>query len=266
MLLPAYFISHGGGHWPWLEGEFRRRHERLEASLHEVAPQLPERPRAILMVSGHWEEPQFSLMANPRPPMLYDYSGFPEHTYELRYAAPGSPELARRVQQLLQDAGFAAALDRERGFDHGAFVPLSVMFPAADIPVVQLSLRSDYDPAAHFEAGRAIAAVRQEGILILGSGLSYHNLRLFSERGAAASRDFDRWLSETLAESDPLARRARLERWVEAPSAREAHPLEDHLLPLIVAAGAAENEAVHRFYHEESFFGGLTVSSFRFGG
>jgi aromatic ring-opening dioxygenase catalytic subunit (LigB family) len=266
MLLPTYFISHGGGPWPWLEGEFRRRHGGLEASLQAIAPGLPARPQAIVMVSGHWEEPQFSVMASARPPMLYDYSGFPEHTYQISYPAPGSPELARRVQQLLQDAGFAAALDGKRGFDHGAFVPLSVMFPDAAIPVVQLSLRSDYDPAAHFEAGRAVSRLRSEAILIVGSGLSYHNLRHFSERGAEASRDFDRWLSDTLAESDPVTRRARLELWTAAPAAREAHPIEDHLLPLMVAAGAAENDTVYRFYHEENFFGGLTVSSFRFGG
>ncbi len=264
-MLPAYFVSHGGGPWPYLEGEMRARHAQLEASLQTIPRQISSKPKAVLMISGHWEEPDFTVMASPHPPMIYDYSGFPENTYHITYPAAGSPSLAHRVRDLAEPAGFRIRLDSTRGFDHGAFVPLSVMFPRADVPVVQLSLRSDYDPAAHFDLGRALMPLRNEGVLIVGSGLSYHNLRRFSQNGAKASQEFDRWLNETLRESDPPLRRERLMHWSEAPSARDAHPVEDHLLPLMVAAGSAEGEAAQVFYHQDDFFGGLAVSSFRFG-
>src|SRR5579872_7500657 len=159
MKLPAFFVSHGGGPWSYMDGEFRRIHARLEAALADIPRQIGHKPKAILMISGHWESADFAVMASPKPSMVYDYSGFPEHTFNVRYDAPGSPELAYRVQQLLHNGGLSAHLDENRGFDHGAFVPLSVMYPQAEIPVVQLSLKAGYDPEIHIAAGRALAGL-----------------------------------------------------------------------------------------------------------
>lgn len=264
--LPTCFLSHGGGPWPWLYGPFRERHQRLEASLKTRARELGERPRAILVVSGHWEAPEFSVTSGANPGMVYDYAGFPEHTYAIRYPAPGSPALADRVQRLFEAAGLAIRTEGERGFDHGCFVPLAVMYPEADIPVVQLSLKTGYDPATHLAAGRALAPLREEGVLILGSGLSYHNLRGFGAGAKEASKVFDGWLQETLLHVPSDVRSQRLLQWETAPAARRAHPSEDHLIPLLVAVGAAEREPGSCIYHESDFFGGVTASSFCFGG
>lgn len=262
--LPTYFVSHGGGPWPWLEGAFRRNFDTLEASLHDMPAQLGRTPAAVLVVSGHWEAARFSVMAAAQPTMVYDYSGFPESTYRIRYPAPGSPSLASRIQALLGAAGFPAELDTTRGFDHGTFAPLAVIYPQAEVPVLQLSLRADYDPAAHLAAGRALAPLRDEGVLILGSGLSYHNLRMMGPAAREPSKQFDDWLQATLVGSAPAERERRLLRWSEAPSARIAHPQEDHLLPLMVAVGAALDDPATCVYHEERLFGGTTASSFRF--
>jgi aromatic ring-opening dioxygenase catalytic subunit (LigB family) len=198
--------------------------------------------------------------------MIYDYSGFPEHTYRIRYPAPGSPQTAVRVRGLIAAAGFAANLDAERGFDHGTFSPLAAIYPDADVPVLQLSLKNTYDPKAHIAVGRALAPLRDEGVLIVGSGLSYHNLREFGPQAAVASTAFDQWLDETLVRTSPAERLARLAAWDAAPAARKAHPREDHLIPLMVAVGAAGNDPGRRVYHEDNFMGGVAVSSFVFGG
>ncbi|MDT3707611.1 MAG: class III extradiol ring-cleavage dioxygenase [Thiobacillus sp.] len=263
--LPTYFLSHGGGPWPWMTGPVREHYRGLEASLQTIARELGSKPRAVLVVSGHWEAAEFSVMASPNPGMIYDYTGFPEHTYAVRYPAPGSPELAGRVQRLLEAAGLAARLDPTRGFDHGCFVPLAVMYPDAGVPVVQLSLKVGYDPETHLAAGRALAPLRDEGVLVVGSGLSYHNLREFGAGAKEASEAFDAWLQESLLRSPPAERSRRLLQWESAPAARRAHPWEDHLIPLMVALGAAEDEPAACVYHEQDFFGGVTVSSFRFG-
>jgi aromatic ring-opening dioxygenase catalytic subunit (LigB family) len=243
------------------------RYDALAQSLHDIPRQLGSVPKAVLVISGHWEERNFTVMAAAEPPMLYDYYNFPEHTYRVRYPAPGSPALAEQVIRMLAKAGLAVDRDAERGFDHGTFAPLVVMYPQADIPVIQVSLRSGYDPAEHLALGRALAPLREQGVLIVGSGLSYHNLRLVRMGSAAkgSSQAFDRWLQHTLTESTPAERRVQLEGWEHAPSARDAHPQEDHLMPLMVAVGAAEEEAGSCVYHEEGFMGGITASSFRFG-
>ncbi len=263
--LPTYFISHGGGPWPWLKAETAGVYDRLEASLRAMAGELGERPRAILAVSGHWEEREFTVMSGEAPPMVYDYSGFPPHTYSIKYPAPGSPEVARRVVELLEQGGVPARTDDARGFDHGVFAPLYVAYPEADVPVVQLSILKNYDPGAHLAAGRALAPLRDEGVLIVGSGLSYHNLRQFGPGAAGASKEFDGWLTEAVCARTAEERNDRLRAWAGAPSARSAHPREDHLVPLFVAAGAAERERAVRVYHEDAFFGGISVSSYRFG-
>jgi aromatic ring-opening dioxygenase catalytic subunit (LigB family) len=219
----------------------------------------------VLMISGHWEERQFSLMAAEKPPMVYDYGGFPPHTYSISYPAPGAPALAAQVKALIETAGLPSALDAQRGFDHGAFTTLFPMYPEADVPVVQLSMLQGYDPAVHLALGRALAPLRDEDVLIVGSGLSYHNLRAFGPAAKAASSRFDAWLQQTLLQATPAERSALLLHWSEAPAARQAHPREDHLIPLMVAVGAAEGEAGSLIYHEADFMGGVTASSFRFG-
>jgi len=263
--LPTYFISHGGGPWPWMKKEMGATYDQLAASLADMPRQIGRTPAAILMVSAHWEAPAFTVQGNPKPPMIYDYGGFPAHTYEVRYASPGSPELAQRVQSLIAAAGLPAQIDPERGYDHGMFAPMAAMYPNAEVPVVQLSLRRGLDPAEHIALGRAIAPLRDENVLIVGSGLSYHNLRNFGPQAHGVSKAFGDWLDETSVQATPQARVQRLQDWASAPSARVAHPREEHLIPLMVAVGAAEGEAGERVYHEDAFMGGLVVSSYRFG-
>jgi aromatic ring-opening dioxygenase catalytic subunit (LigB family) len=248
-----------------MDGPFRRQYDPLEASLAGIAREVGEKPRAVLVISGHWEEDRATVQSAEKPGMVYDYSGFPPHTYQVKYSAPGSPDVARRVKELLEAAGIPAALDPERGFDHGTFAPLQAMYPEADVPVVQLSLKHGYDPAEHLAIGRALRPLRDEGVLIVGSGLSWHNLRLFGPAARAPSQAFDGWLDATLA-APPAERTRRLERWETAPAARLAHPQEDHLVPLMVAVGAAEDETATRVYHEDGFMGGVSASSYRFGG
>ena len=264
MRLPTYFISHGGGPWPWMD-DWRGGFGPLEASLRDMPRQIGTTPKAVLMVSGHWEEDEFAVMASPKPPMVYDYYGFPPHTYEVVYGSAGAPELAARVQGLINAAGLPAQLDPARGFDHGAFVPMAVMYPQAEVPLVQLSLLHSMDPAQHIAVGRALAPLRDEGVLIVGSGLSYHNLGRFGAAGRAPSEAFDAWLQQVLLKSSPPARTQGLVEWAQAPCARIAHPREDHLIPLMVALGAAEADPASMVYHQEGIFGGVTASSFRFG-
>ena len=265
MTLPVYFISHGGGPWPWMP-EARPSYAGLIACLENLAADLPARPKAVVMVSAHWEEEnQFAIMSSAQPPMLYDYYNFPEHTYHIQYPAPGSPELAQRIASLLNQAGLQTRSDTSRGFDHGAFVPLALMFPEADIPVVQVSIQASYNPAIHFELGRALAPLRAEGYLIVCSGLSYHNLREIRSIGAEPSAQFDAWLQKVVVQEAPEQRLEQLTHWELAPAARRAHPREDHLVPLRVAAGAAENEAATCIQHDTDSFAGITTSSFRFG-
>jgi aromatic ring-opening dioxygenase catalytic subunit (LigB family) len=261
---PTYFISHGGGPWPWLKKEMPG-YDRLEASLQTIPQAIGITPKAILVISGHWEERDFTVMSSAFPPMLYDYFGFPEHTYHIKYSAPGSPLVAKRVQELLEQAGFKTHSDRVRGFDHGVFAPLAVTYPEANVPLLQLSMRADYDPAAHLAVGRAIAPLRNEGVLIIGSGLSYHNLRQMGPQAKVPSLEFDEWLTNVVCRLQSESRNHQLINWSQAPSARLAHPREDHLVPLFVAAGAAEAEVGDRIYHEDAFLGGVAVSSFRFG-
>ena len=264
--LPTYFLSHGGGPWPWMKAERGSMYDQLEASLHEVRRELGQAPRAVLMISGHWEADRFLLSSAAHPPMEYDYSGFPEHTYRIRYDAPGAPALADTVRAMLERGGVSAGLDPQRGFDHGTFTLMHTMYPDAEMPVLQLSLRSDYDPAAHIKVGELIAPLRDDGVVIVGSGFSFHDTRgMRSGTGGDASATFDRWLTDTLIKSSPEERRRRLLHWSAAPAARAAHPHEDHLIPLMVAVGAAGDDVGAQVYHQSDFMGGITASSYRFG-
>ena len=207
---------------------------------------------------------RFTVQTHPHPPMYYDYGGFPEFTYHIEYPAPGAPDVAERVVDLLGASDIPVHRDRERGFDHGVFAPFAVVYPDADVPIVQLSIKRSFDPAEHLAAGRALAPLRDEGILIVGSGFTYHNLRNFGAGAAVPSQAFDDWLSAAMAAA-PDERSRLLAEWHRAPSARIAHPREDHLIPLLVAVGAAEDEAADRFYHEDDFMGHISSSSFRLG-
>lgn len=262
--LPTYFISHGGGPWPWIKDWMPFDMSTLETSLQAMPREVGVTPRAVLVISGHWEESRFTVQSSPNPPMVYDYGGFPEFTYHIQYPAPGSPEVAARVVELLSGAGIPVGDDPRRGFDHGVFAPLYAMYPEAEVPVLQLSMKRGYSPAEHLAVGRALAPLRDEGVLIVGSGLSFHNLRLLGPEGAVPSQQFDEWLTAALA-APPAERTRLIEAWDRAPSARVAHASEDHLIPLMVALGAAEDEPAVRTYHESTFAGAITASSFAFG-
>ncbi len=261
--MPTYFISHGGGPWPWME-DWRARFVNLEASFVRMVAELPERPRAILMISGHWEDESFAVMSSANPPMVYDYHGFPPHTFQITYPAPGAPDLARRAADLIAAAGLPVRLDAQQGYDHGCFVPAFVMYPDASVPVFQVSLRRGYSPAEHFAMGRALAPLRDEGVLIIGSGLSYHNLRLFGPKAKVPSEAFDGWLADVMKRPAADRTQALLD-WEQAPYARICHAEEDHLVPLFAALGAAEGETATMVYHDTDLFGGVTASSYRFG-
>ncbi len=263
--LPTYYLSHGGGPWPWMRAETGPTFDKLEAGLLAVRAELGDAPKAVLVISGHWETPGFEVSSAERPGMEFDYYGFPEHLYRIKYGAPGAPELAGQVCDMLQAAGHACQGDPARGFDHGTFSLMKPLYPEADMPIVQLSLRADLDPREHLAVGAALAPLREQGVLIVGSGSSYHNLRLRGPQAVAPGQAFDDWLDQTLVKADPAEREARLERWETAPAARLVHPREDHLLPLMVAVGAAADEPAARVYHEGDFMGGWVLSSYRFG-
>ncbi len=263
--LPTYFIPHGGGpcfFTPPPPACPRDTCDRMAGFLRGLAAAVGARPRAVLIVSGHREADRPTLNTHPAPPPLHDYNGFPEHTYRLSYPVPGELALAREVRALLADAGFATDADAPRGLDHGVFVPLMLVYPGADVPVLQLSLQRRLDPAEHLAIGRALAPLRADGVLIVGSGMSYHNLPdMMTGRGDEPAEAFDTWLNAAV--TDPADRDASLTAWRDAPGALAAHPTPEHLLPLMVAAGAAAGEQATRVYADHVL--GKAQSGFRFG-
>lgn len=266
---PAIFLPHGGGpcffmDWTWGPADTWQATQQF---LESIQGSLPERPKAILVISGHWEESMFTASAAQKPSLIFDYSGFPEHTYRLTWPAPGNPALAAHVVDLLKSAGLPASLSQTRGYDHGVFVPMKVAFPQADIPVVTLSLATDsngrIDPGLHLRAGRALAPLRDEGVLIIASGMSFHNLRAyFRPDTLEVSRAFDAWLTHAV-ELPANERDAFLANWASAPHAQFAHPREEHLIPLMVAAGAGGNAAGKLIFSDEPM--GARISAYRFG-
>ncbi len=239
--------------------------------LRRVPDDMGERPKALVVISGHWEQKVVTIQNNPAPPLLYDYYGFPESTYHITFPAPGAPEIAARISELLKAAGIECTYDHTRGFDHGVFIPLKVAFPKADVPIVQVSLLASMDPAEHIRLGQALAPLRDEGVLIIGSGMSYHNMRTLMShmRGSngrapdVGSQRFDDWLEHVLTRTGPNERVAELTRWEKAPAARDAHPREEHLLPLHVAVGAAGNDPGRRMLKDVVM--GAVESAFQFG-
>jgi aromatic ring-opening dioxygenase catalytic subunit (LigB family) len=264
------FIPHGGGPCFFMDWDPPDTWDRMADYLRHVPEEVGVRPKALVVISGHWEEDVVTIQNNPTPPLLYDYYGFPPSTYEIKFPAPGAPDVAARVGELLGAAGIAHKFDGARGFDHGVFIPLKVVYPKADVPIVQLSLLASMNPAEHIRIGQALEPLRDENVLIVGSGMTYHNMRtlMASRRGGAnradpGSQRFDAWLDEALTKADPVARTAALSAWSKAPSAREAHPREEHLLPLHVVVGAAGNDAGRRTLNEVVM--GAVESAFRFG-
>lgn len=257
---PTFFIPHGGGPCFFMDDP-RGTWSGMAAFLRSLPTRLSERPAAIIVVSGHWETKGFRFTGARTPNLIYDYHGFPPHTYRLLFDAPGAPQIARQAAEFLKVAGLSASVDEERGFDHGAFIPLKVAFPDADVPVIEMSVEQGLDPALHLAAGRALAPLRDQGVLILGSGMSFHNMRGYGDpRFTEPSEAFDHWLTES-ASLDASARAVRLQAWEQAPAARLSHPQEEHLLPLMVAAGASDEPGM-RVYAERVLQ--TAISGFQF--
>lgn len=238
------YFSHGGGPLPILG-------DASHQAMVDFMRRLPERlrkPDAILVISAHWEERVATLLSAPRPAMFYDYYGFPPEAYDITYPAPGSPPLAQRIAEFLKQQRIQAAVDARRGFDHGLFIPLKLMYPQADIPALQLSLVQGLDPAAHIALGKALRELMGENILVIGSGFSFHNLHAFVWQGEnvpdQANEAFQNWLIDVCTGPMPQSvREQRLQEWEKGPSARYCHPREEHLLPLHVCVGLADKPA-----------------------
>jgi len=243
------FLSHGGGPLPLLGDE---GHREMVAVLKSISAKIA-RPSVMLVISAHWEEEAPTVTHRVKPPLLYDYYGFPEESYKIKYPAPGDPKLAEDAFSLLNEHGFNSVLDEKRGFDHGMFVPLKIMYPEANIPCVQVSLIKGLDSLEHIKLGEALGGLKEEGLLVIGSGFSFHNMRAFfaspSKESQLKNESFEKWLVETctnraISESE---RTQRLEYWESAPFARYCHPREEHLLPLHVCYGVAKQACSEAF-------------------
>jgi 4,5-DOPA dioxygenase extradiol len=238
------YFSHGGGPLPILGDPGHKTMIDFMIAL----PSKLARPDYILVISAHWEENTATLLGAQKPPMFYDYYGFPKQAYEITYPAPGSPERADKIIAWLKSENISARLDAQRGFDHGLFIPLKMMYPEADIPCLQLSLLRGLDPKAHIALGQALRGLKEENVLVIGSGFSFHNMSAFIWEGPGTpdpnNDAFQNWLIDTCTSTRLQAEREqRLIQWEKAPSARYCHPREEHLLPLHVCLGMAENSA-----------------------
>lgn len=266
MKQPTFFLPHGTGpcfFMDWTSGP-PDAWDGLATWLRGLPATLPAKPRALLVVTAHWEEAVPTLVEGPTPPLLYDYEGFPAATYQLTWPAQGAPELAREVRMILSSAGIPSAKNTTRGFDHGVFVPLKVAFPQADIPVTQLSLKVGLDAADHLKIGQALAPLREKGVLIVGSGMSYHHVKGFGNPAATTHSDrFDEWLKWAVALKDLEDRYKQLSSWARAPSAIMCHPRSEHLMPLFVAAGAAGRDPGQQVFSQ--IIMNVRISGIRFG-
>jgi 4,5-DOPA dioxygenase extradiol len=238
------YFSHGGGPLPILGDA---SHRAMVEFMRRLPLQLIK-PDVILVISAHWEESAATVLGAQNPAMFYDYYGFPDEAYEITYPAPGSPELANKIVGLLKENNIPTKIDLQRGFDHGLFIPLKLMYPKADIPSIQLSLVRGLSPGVHIALGRALRGLMDENILVIGSGFSFHNLRAFTDQGNSApdpaNDAFQNWLIEVCAgQSGQPEREKRLIEWETAPFARYCHPREEHLLPVHVCLGMAGKRA-----------------------
>jgi len=261
--LPSLYIPHGGGPCFFMDWDPPDTWNRMRDWLAGLIDTLPARPDKLLVVSAHWECGLPTVTTAPAPELYFDYYGFPPHTYELTWPAPGDPALAARVGELLDAAGIPCEAEAARGYDHGVFVPMKVAVPGADIPTVALSLHHSLDPAVHLAIGRALMPLRSEGVLIVGSGMSFHNLRALRVDGAVPeSVAFDDWLSAAM-EGPAAERDAALAGWEAAPGARVCHPREEHFIPICVASGAAYDRPGKKLFSDQVVGG--QVSAFAFG-
>lgn len=266
---PSLFLPHGAGPSFFMNfGPFTpAMWTRACAYLQTVKAELPERPRALLVVSGHWETEVPTINVAPMHSLYYDYYGAPPEAYKITYPAPGAPEVGARVAQLLNAKNIPAAVETRRGLDHGVFLVCMLAFPEADIPVVQLSLTRDPDAAAHIAIGQALEPLREEGVVIIGSGMTFHN-SVVMPAGLKGIKDpgsdyFDAWVIDAVTAPDSEQRNQALARWEQAPYARHAHPSPEHFLPLHIAAGAAGADRGRHVFSDR--FLGATYSAFHFG-
>lgn len=263
--MPTWFIPHGAGPCFFMDWNPKDAWNKTGKFLKDLPLTLSNQPKAILMISAHWMESTISLTGAQNPELIYDYHGFPAHTYDLQYPTKGDPALAKEIIETLASSQIKAKLDASRGFDHGMFIPMLMMFPKADIPVIQLSLHNNLDPQTHFNLGVALEKFRAQGVLIIGSGMSFHNMRGYGQPAfGPISDEFDEWLAKTV-ESDPVTRKQSLIDWANAPSARLCHPLrqEEHLLPLMVVAGAASKEQGYKVFTDRVLETSISAFVFR---
>ena len=263
--MPTWFIPHGAGPCFFMDWNPKDAWNKTGKFLKDLPLTLSNQPKAILMISAHWMESTISLTGAQNPELIYDYHGFPAHTYDLQYPTKGDPALAKEIIETLASSQIKAKLDASRGFDHGMFIPMLMMFPKADIPVIQLSLHNNLDPETHFNLGMALEKFRDQGVLIIGSGMSFHNMRGYGQPAfGPISDEFDEWLAKTV-ESDPVIRKQALIDWVNAPSARLCHPprQEEHLLPLMVVAGAASREKGYKVFTDRVLETSISAFVFR---
>lgn len=262
--MPTFFIPHGGGPCFSMDPPppfARSTWDGLAAYLRGISHSFPRPPRAVLVISAHWEETEVTVNAASRHKLFYDYFGFPPHTYQLEYPAVGDPALAYEVHTALNAAGTTARSLTDRGLDHGVFVPFMLVYPSADVPIVQLSLKEGMDAAGYIALGGTLRPLREQGVLIIGSGMSYHNIEAMISRTAdAGSRQFDAWLRRAVL--DTANRESLLANWKSAPAALEAHPSDDHLMPLMVVAGSAIGASATIDFSQE--IAGKAVSGIRF--
>ncbi len=261
--VPSIFLSHGG---PNIVTEPSEARDYLRS-----LPEITGKPKAIVLVSAHFETEGPVVVTDPAPEMIYDFGGFPEELYRMVYPAPGDPELAMRVTGMLHDAGLAVRIAPKRGYDHGTWTSMMLAFPQADVPIVQLSIDPNRDAAYHFELGRALSPLREEGIMLAGSGHITHNLRaVFGAMRGGISPDpemarkveaFTDWFADRFAEGDGEA----ILNWRdEAPHVRENHPTDEHLMPLFFAYGAAGENAKAERVHASRQFGFFAFDSWKF--
>ncbi|HEY8158969.1 MAG TPA: class III extradiol ring-cleavage dioxygenase [Methylobacter sp.] len=246
------YLSHGGGPLPLL-GD--KGHQNLIDFIRTVTPTLIKLSE-ILVISAHWEENKPTITSGVFPSLIYDYYGFPKEAYEIEYPVSGAPKLANKIFNLLGRAGIDAQLDDQRGFDHGLFVPLKLMYPDINLPCVQLSLVNNLQSEQHIRMGKALADLRKDNVLVIGSGFSFHNLKAFfapsTQQSQAMNQAFEHWLIDTCSNRQMTEeeREHRLINWESAPAAKYCHPREEHLLPLHVCYGIASTAAKRVFEFE----------------
>lgn len=246
------YISHGGGPLPLMNDP---GHLEMVKNLQHIAEVLPK-PDAIVIFSAHWESAIVEITSAAQPNLFYDYYGFPPETYKIQYPAQGHPALASEIAQCFSDHKIEHQLNDERGFDHGMFIPLTIMYPEADIPCIQVSLNRNLKPEDHINMGKALATLKQQNILFIGSGLSFHNMQAFMTPSTSETRqmnlEFEQWLNQTISDTNitESEREAKLNNWANAPSARYCHPREEHLLPLHICYGIAQQPCSEAFHFQ----------------